>query len=1478
MITDNDEPPVVIEPPTPPVPPVISPVISIGDVTVIEGDIAIVTISLDKPWSEDVTVSYSTANGSAIAGTDYDQQSGTAVIAAGQTSVDVQIGTVEDQTVENTEQFVVNLSSPVNATIADPQGLVTILDDDVDGDVTIINVPVAGSAGASVAEAGLASSRAGDVANESAGSAAGDGSNTTTGTITYAGADTPLAVMIGGVGNVVNAVQGTVVAGAYGTLTVTALTAGSVAYSYTLSDNTSGDADTDVFTVQVEDADGDDADAVLTISIVDDMPIARDDTDAVLDGDTSVTGNVMTGLSEAGTGAADTEGADGGIVASFVNVNGDIGAVGGAVLVGLYGNLALAANGDYTYTQTSSSSSADTDVFTYTLEDGDGDISTATLTIALDGDVTIINVPVAGSAGASVAEAGLASSRAGDVANESAGSAAGDGSNTTTGTITYAGADTPLAVMIGGVGNVVNAVQGTVVAGAYGTLTVTALTAGSVAYSYTLSDNTSGDADTDVFTVQVEDADGDDADAVLTISIVDDMPIARDDTDAVLDGDTSVTGNVMTGLSEAGTGAADTEGADGGIVASFVNVNGDIGAVGGAVLVGLYGNLALAANGDYTYTQTSSSSSADTDVFTYTLEDGDGDISTATLTIALVDNTPVTSDGSAATDDTAAAGTAVDTDSGTLNFQNSSSADFTYDGGLGGAIQSSAGGVTTFSATDSSWEVAIDETTGAYTFTQNEPYTHQPNEDQDQGEIAITLTSAIGANATSTLTLTITDAGVTAVVDDASANEPATEIGKDNLVLVLDLSGSMRWDEAGNEPTDSSFSGPSRLDLAKVAIADLFATTYVNAVYIVTFASDAQSLNSGQWYTDLDAALDDVNVLIADGGTDYDAALEEVVANVSGNAFPAGAAQTEVIFLTDGEPQESNGTGSDGIDEGDTNNAGFGNQGEESYWIDYLVAQGFDSAYAIGFGGIGAEEISELEPIAVDVGNENADLYDGNTDANDDNVIIVANGDSVSLGLQQTLDPVPAVGNVLDNDTGVDAPLSLASVSFGSDSHDFATDGDTATFTLSNTAGDYGTVEIDSTGAYSFLVTELLIVLETTVIDYVAQDSDGDSDAATLTLQAAPRVEVASIAAGSGSIAETGPSSQSFTVTLQSAPLASQGFAITSAALASGDVVAVVSGTGVAYDAIAGTVTVDAGVTGFTVTLTAVDDMVVEGTEASTLTVGEVSIDFSVLDNDSYTVINATVADDALTGDAGLSVPDLFTWELADVQNTISSAVVSTLPDLIGQLDSTDDGGNDIVRVRSDDFEVSAGESVSVTFTANVENLDDDTSGTNVSLFRWRVEDSDSGASVTLWESYDNDSNAVQSGDVVLNLSDELSGLDGTYRLEFQALEGAHADITDITLTTNSPSNTDTLVNFDVALDALDIGDLLVGGGELLLNFDSGEAQVVISNAGGQSVDQVINLNGVTESILEASLGLDSSADATSIVNAMLDQGKIISD
>ena len=48
----------------------------------------------------------------------------------GQTSQAVNAVVIGDFAVEGTEDFFINLSSPVNATIADPQGVVTIIDDD----------------------------------------------------------------------------------------------------------------------------------------------------------------------------------------------------------------------------------------------------------------------------------------------------------------------------------------------------------------------------------------------------------------------------------------------------------------------------------------------------------------------------------------------------------------------------------------------------------------------------------------------------------------------------------------------------------------------------------------------------------------------------------------------------------------------------------------------------------------------------------------------------------------------------------------------------------------------------------------------------------------------------------------------------------------------------------------------------------------------------------------------------------------------------------------------------------------------------------------------------------------------------------------------------------------------------------------------------------------------------------------------------
>jgi hypothetical protein len=111
------------------------PALSVDDVTVAEGNggttTATFTVSLSAASPSAVTVSYATANGTATAGSDYVAQTGNLTFAAGQTSRTISIVVNGDASAEPNETFLVNLGSPVGATIADPQGRGTIANDDV---------------------------------------------------------------------------------------------------------------------------------------------------------------------------------------------------------------------------------------------------------------------------------------------------------------------------------------------------------------------------------------------------------------------------------------------------------------------------------------------------------------------------------------------------------------------------------------------------------------------------------------------------------------------------------------------------------------------------------------------------------------------------------------------------------------------------------------------------------------------------------------------------------------------------------------------------------------------------------------------------------------------------------------------------------------------------------------------------------------------------------------------------------------------------------------------------------------------------------------------------------------------------------------------------------------------------------------------------------------------------------------------------
>jgi hypothetical protein len=134
-----------------------APTLSINDVTVAEGASgstvnAVFTVTLSAASGQQVTVGYTTTNGTAIAPDDYTANSGTLTFAAGVTQQQVTVVVQGDDLDEGTsENFTVDLSGATNATISDTQGVGTITDDDAAPSLSIDDVTVTeGNTGSTV--------------------------------------------------------------------------------------------------------------------------------------------------------------------------------------------------------------------------------------------------------------------------------------------------------------------------------------------------------------------------------------------------------------------------------------------------------------------------------------------------------------------------------------------------------------------------------------------------------------------------------------------------------------------------------------------------------------------------------------------------------------------------------------------------------------------------------------------------------------------------------------------------------------------------------------------------------------------------------------------------------------------------------------------------------------------------------------------------------------------------------------------------------------------------------------------------------------------------------------------------------------------------------------------------------------------------------------------------------------------------------
>ena len=102
------------------------------------------TVTLSTASSQTITVNYATASGSATAGSDYAAiPTTTLTFAPGETSKPVAVTVTGDTLQELDEDFFINLTAPVNATIAKAQGIGTINNDDAPPTVTVNNASVA---------------------------------------------------------------------------------------------------------------------------------------------------------------------------------------------------------------------------------------------------------------------------------------------------------------------------------------------------------------------------------------------------------------------------------------------------------------------------------------------------------------------------------------------------------------------------------------------------------------------------------------------------------------------------------------------------------------------------------------------------------------------------------------------------------------------------------------------------------------------------------------------------------------------------------------------------------------------------------------------------------------------------------------------------------------------------------------------------------------------------------------------------------------------------------------------------------------------------------------------------------------------------------------------------------------------------------------------------------------------------------------
>lgn len=199
-----------------------------------------------------------------------------------------------------------------------------------------------------------------------------------------------------------------------------------------------------------------------------------------------------------------------------------------------------------------------------------------------------------------------------------------------------------------------------------------------------------------------------------------------------------------------------------------------------------------------------------------------------------------------------------------------------------------------------------------------------------------------------------------------------------NLMIVLDLSGSMNFVGSGNQqrPNDPN----NRLNLAKKALEDLINKydEYGDVkVKLVTFGDVARTKAYVTWMSALDA-IATIKALTANGGTSYKDALDKVMGtdgftDDSGKLTGEGV-QNVSYFITDGVPAQ-----------------GPVSETQQATW-EAFVREHHINSVGVGFGGILEKDIPNIDPIA----------YNG-AEGRESTVVVAASAEELNSTLQNLI-------------------------------------------------------------------------------------------------------------------------------------------------------------------------------------------------------------------------------------------------------------------------------------------------------------------------------------------------------------------------------------------------------------------------------------------------------------------------------------------